>query len=85
MSSTHRAQLVWQCRRGMRELDVILMRYMQKDYDAADQGEKTSFEALLSLQDPEILDLLTGRIVADDDGLRHIIERILANSRPENI
>jgi succinate dehydrogenase flavin-adding protein (antitoxin of CptAB toxin-antitoxin module) len=69
----------------MRELDVILMRYMQKDYDAADQGEKASFETLLSLQDPEILDLLTGRIVADDDGLRHVIERILTNTRPENI
>jgi len=69
----------------MRELDVILMRYMQRDYDAADQDEKASFETLLSLQDPEILDLLTGRIVTDDDGLRHIIERILTNSRPESI
>jgi antitoxin CptB len=69
----------------MRELDVILMRYMQSDYDAADQDEKASFETLLSLQDPEILDLLTGRIVADDDGLRHVIERILTNSRPESI
>jgi len=85
MSSTHRSQLVWRCRRGMRELDVILMRYMQRDYDAADQDEKASFETLLSLQDPEILDLLTGRIVTDDDGLRHIIERILTNSRPESI
>jgi len=69
----------------MRELDVILMRYMQSDYDAAEQDEKASFETLLSLQDPEILDLLTGRIVTDDDGLRHVIERILTNSRPESI
>jgi succinate dehydrogenase flavin-adding protein (antitoxin of CptAB toxin-antitoxin module) len=69
----------------MRELDVVLMRYMEQDYDAADQGEKESFETLLSLQDPEILDLLTGRIVAEDDGLCHVIKRILANSRPEGL
>jgi len=69
----------------MRELDVVLMRYVERDYDAADQSEKDSFESLLSLQDPEILDLLTGRIVAEDDGLRHVIKRILANSRPEDL
>ncbi|MAF84394.1 MAG: succinate dehydrogenase assembly factor 2 [Gammaproteobacteria bacterium] len=84
MSSAHRSRLEWHCRRGMRELDVILMRYMNRDYDGAGQTEKASFEALLSLQDPEILDLLTGRLVAEDEDIRHVIERILANSRPEN-
>jgi len=80
-----RQRVVWRCRRGMRELDVVLMRYMERDYDAAGQAEKESFETLLSLQDPEILDLFTGRIVAEDEGLRHVIERILANSRSEDI
>ncbi len=69
----------------MRELDVVLMRYMECDYDAAGQAEKASFETLLSLQDPEILDLLTGRHVTEDAGLRHVVKRILANSRSEDI
>ncbi len=64
----------------MRELDVVLTRYLERDYDAAALTEKNSFETLLSLQDPEILDLLTGRLIAEDAGLRHVIERILANS-----
>ena len=85
MSSTHRARLEWHCRRGMRELDVVLMRYFERDYDAADADERAAFEKLLSLQDPEILDLLTGRIVAEDRGLRHVVERVLANSRPEDL
>ncbi len=85
MSSVHRSQLEWRCRLGMRELDVVLMRYMKHEYDAAGQAEKESFEALLSMQDPEILDLLTGRIVAEDGGLRDVIERVLANSRSEDI
>ncbi|HJP39141.1 MAG: succinate dehydrogenase assembly factor 2 [Gammaproteobacteria bacterium] len=84
MSSAHRSRLEWRCRRGMRELDVILMRYMKHHYDGAGQTEKASFETLLSLQDPEIYDLLTGRILAEDEDIRHVIQRILANSRPEN-
>ena len=83
MKSKHRSRIEWHCRRGMRELDVVLMRYLERAYDAADQGEKNAFETLLSLQDPEILDLLTGRIVAEDEGLCHVIQRILANSRSE--
>ncbi len=76
----HRSKLQWRCRRGMRELDVVLMRYMEKEYDTAGNAEKASFEILLSLQDPEIHDLLTGRIVAEDASLRDVIERILAKS-----
>jgi len=65
----------------MRELDVVLMRYLELNYDAAEQTEKNSFETLLSLQDPEILDLLMGRLIVEDVGLQNVIERILANSR----
>jgi len=68
----------------MRELDVVLMRYLALTYDTAEQAEKESFETLLSLQDPEILDLLTGRLIVEDVGLQNVIERILANSRSED-
>jgi antitoxin CptB len=69
----------------MLELDVVLMRYLDRDFDTAGQDEKDAFEMLLSLQDPEILDLLTGRIVAEDEGLCHVVQRILANSRSEHL
>lgn len=72
-----RHQLRWRCRRGMRELDVLLMRYMDREYASAGIGEKAAFVQLLNLQDPEILALLTGRQVADDRGLRHVIQRLL--------
>lgn len=87
MSDTNylRAQLEWHCRRGMRELDVLLMRYVEHGYDAADAAEQAAFEKLLSLQDPEILDLLTGRIVADDPALNAIVQRLLAHARSADI
>ncbi len=62
----------------MRELDFLLMRYLDRHFDAAGPEERAAFEALLSLQDPEILDLLTGRLVAQDPRLQHVVERLLS-------
>ena len=78
MDATDRARLEWRCRRGMRELDVLLMGYMADDFDAASGDEQAAFERLLSLPDPEILDLLTRRIRAHDSGIQHVVERLLS-------
>lgn len=80
MDRAHRAKLTWHCRRGMRELDVVLMRYLERDFDAAEVAERASFERLLSLQDPDIYDLLTGRITVDDPGIQHVVERLSSNA-----
>lgn len=71
------SRLRWHCRRGMRELDVVLARYLEHDYPAATQAERQAFEALLKLQDPELFSYLVGRIAppADPD-LAHVLERI---------
>lgn len=61
----------------MQELDLLLMRYMDRDYRSARPDEQTAFETLLKLQDPEILALLTGRVVPEDANLRHVVERLL--------
>lgn len=52
------AQLRWQCRRGMRELDELLLTYLDNDYSAASDAEKTSFHALLALPDPDLVSYL---------------------------
>ena len=62
----------------MRELDTLLMRYMDSVYEAAPPEEQAAFEGLLSMQDPDILGLLTGRLQAQDRHLRHVVERLLA-------
>ena len=80
MDSANRAKLAWRCRRGMRELDMVLMRYLERDFDAAEVAEQASFELLLSLQDPDIYDLLTGRITADDPGVQHVVERLSSDA-----
>ena len=52
------AKLKWQCRRGMKELDLLLENYLATDYLLADTAEKTRFAELLQLEDDELLTVL---------------------------
>ena len=81
MDRENLARLRWRCRRGLRELDVLLMRYLEREFETALRSAQAAFESLLSAEDPEILDLLAGRLVADDAALNAVVQRLLANSR----
>ena len=62
----------------MRELDVILMRYVDAHYDSVSAAEQAAFRDLLSLPDPDILGLLTARDVGDDPAVDRVVSRLLA-------
>jgi antitoxin CptB len=63
----------------MRELDLLLLGYLDHDYATAPAPERAAFVELLSWQDPDILALLAGRAKADDAALAHVITRLLAH------
>jgi antitoxin CptB len=58
------SRLRWRCRRGMRELDVVLIRYLEQCYPEASAAHREAFHALIELSDPELFDLLRGRTQA---------------------
>jgi antitoxin CptB len=70
------SRLRWHCRRGMRELDVLLQRYLDEDYPRASRPERAAFERILELQDPEIFGYLVGRDSPTEDALRDVVARI---------
>jgi antitoxin CptB len=45
-------KLRWRCRRGMKELDVLLARYIDEQFDSASSAEQEAFRLLLETQDP---------------------------------
>jgi antitoxin CptB len=60
----------------MKELDVLLSRYLEHDYPRATTQEREAFARLLDLQDPELFGYLLGGVPAPDDALCHVIARI---------
>ncbi|MBT8115951.1 MAG: succinate dehydrogenase assembly factor 2 [Arenicella sp.] len=76
MSAPNEKQLLWRCRRGVRELDILLSGFLRTDYPDLNDEERRTFQRLLEIQDPVIMDWLFGRGVADDPELQKLIERL---------
>ena len=60
----------------MKELDVLLERYLGSGFESSDAVEKEAFERLLELQDPQLYALLLGTEAAEDDAIRNVVETI---------
>ncbi len=69
-------RLRWRCRRGMRELDQLMLRYLDQRWLAADVSERADFERLLETEDDRLWRWFMGREAVDDPALLKIIERI---------
>lgn len=67
-------KLKWKCRRGMKELDLLMEGYLANGYPSASAAHQEAFEKLLDYQDPLILDLLFGKVQDDDVDIQSLIE-----------
>lgn len=76
MTAAAKSRLHWQCRRGMRELDVLLGRWLDSRYDAASDEQKAAFQQLLELTDPELAAYLLRGASSGDPLLDGIIRQI---------
>ena len=54
LSDVARKRLEWRCRRGMKELDLLLLRYLRGRYPNAATDERSAFADFLELPDPDI-------------------------------
>jgi len=70
------SRLRWQCRRGMRELDELLVAYLERHYEQAPENDKRAFQALLALPDPELVSYLLNKQTPAIE-LRRVVKHIL--------
>lgn len=64
----------WRCRRGLLELDIVLLRFMDRYYMQLDEQGLEQFEQLLALPDNDLWDLITRKQVITNDNLRQVLE-----------
>ena len=74
----HLSRLRWRCRRGMRELDVLLIGFLERHYAQASALERQAFERLLELPDPLIMAYLTGRETVTEPAVADVVARLTA-------
>jgi antitoxin CptB len=70
------AKLKWRCRRGMKELDVLLTRYLEQYYEPACLTEQRAFQALLELSDAKLYNYLIKNEKPVETSLLLLVEKI---------
>ena len=74
--SKKKSRLLWRCRRGIKEMDIILQDFIYNSYDKLNNENKMAFSELLDEQDLDILNWIIGRDKPADDKLINIINII---------
>jgi antitoxin CptB len=75
-----RARILWHCRRGMLELDILLQDFILKYYEILDQKEHDTLDILLDYPDPVLFDLLMGKVTSTDQEIGRVVEKIRSAS-----
>lgn len=69
-------RLRWLSRRGMRELEILLERFLLRESAALTEGAWPEFEALLDCEDDRLWDWFQGRSDADSEPYDELISAI---------
>ena len=71
------ARLRWQCRRGMRELDLVLQGFLNSNFSSLSTDDQARFELLLELSDPGLCAYLLRKDEPKDHEIKLAVDLIL--------
>ncbi|MAA53909.1 MAG: response regulator receiver protein [Porticoccaceae bacterium] len=74
----NRNRLLWACRRGMLELDLLLGPFVESHYEHLSDTDKLAFEVLLEQEDQVLYQWLLSRQMPPDESFCRIVDIILA-------
>jgi len=72
-------QIRWHCRRGMLELDLLLIPFFDDCFSQLTPAQQKTFVELLDCPDPDLMAWLSGQATADDPDFQKIIHLIRDN------
>lgn len=64
----------WRCRRGLLELDIVLARFVERNYLELNQEARVVFDELLDMPDTELWDVITGKKEPTHAHQREVLE-----------
>jgi len=72
-------QILWKCRRGMLEMDLIFLKFFQEQYPFLSTLEQETFVRLLDESDPQLAAWILGAETCTSSDLNNIIKKIKIN------
>ncbi len=70
-------RLRWRCRRGMKELDLLLEAWLDRGWPVADAARRLAFERLLDESDPQLAAWIIGGLRPTDVVLAGLIDDVV--------
>jgi antitoxin CptB len=77
------ARLKWACRRGMLELDVLFLPFVEQGFDALNFAQQETFERLLTCDDPDLFAWFMGHQTCHDPELADMVKTVLSRVKLE--
>lgn len=69
--------LIWQCRRGIKEIEVLLIPFLEQYFEQENENLRAAFIALLEQADLDMFEWFTHREIPDDPQMELIVNVIL--------
>ena len=82
MTEIHSKERIrWACRRGMLELDVLFMPFVEEAFDSLSKEQHATFQRLLECDDPDLFAWFMGHEPCKDPELNSMVSLILDRVR----
>ncbi|GAA3901611.1 hypothetical protein GCM10022228_10520 [Halomonas cibimaris] len=75
-----RKRLYWHSRRGMWELDLLLIPFLERCYDTLSPDDQAAYRQLITEEDQDLFGWLMRREWPEDAARRRIVKMIVAHA-----
>ncbi len=82
LSETERKRVYWHSRRGMLELDLLLVPFVEEVFADLNETDQNIYIRLLACEDPDLLQWFSQKAVPEDVDLAAMVKRILTRVQP---
>ncbi len=69
-------RIIYQARRGLKELDFYIDTYIKELYLTADPSEQATFAEMLTHEDPDLLDYFTNQSRPENEAIWDLVNKI---------
>lgn len=74
-------EVYWHSRRGMLELDLMLVPFVEQQYEQMSEADKAIYRDLLTGEDTDIFAWLMLRSRPESDDINDMVQRIVRHAR----
>jgi antitoxin CptB len=84
MQKFNKQEIFWHSRRGMLELDLLLVPFAQEQFEHLSNDDQCLYSQLLEQEDQDLWTWLLGQARPTDPSLAAIIDKVLAYNKTKN-